>query len=132
MLGGYEHKIGKYSTLIAGGKVTAIGSKLYSPIDPAASNAYGDAVIIDSLRNSEHMKPYFRTDIKIGARFNSRKVTHEVALDLVNVFGNKNELSYTYSSDLASQGKDPYIKQYQLGFLPIFYYRIDFSAGKKK
>ena len=132
LLAGYEHKLGKYSTFIAGAKVTSIGAKLFSPIDIAASNAYGDAIIIDSLRNSQSMKPYFRTDLKIGAKFNSRKVTHEIALDLVNVFGNKNELSYTYSSDLATQGKDPYIKQYQLGFLPIFYYRIDFGAGKKK
>ena len=132
LLAGYEHKLGKYSTFIAGGKITAIGSKRYSPIDTAASNAYGDAVVIDSLRNSKSMKPYFRTDLKIGAKFNSRRVTHEIALDLVNVFGNKNELSYTYSSDLASQGKDPYLKQYQLGFLPIFYYRIDFGVGKKK
>ena len=132
LLAGYEHKLGKYSTFIAGGKITMMGGKRYSLVDTAASNAYGDVVIYDSTRNSKLLPAYFRADLKIGAKFNSRRVTHEIALDLVNVFNTKNVLSQTYSPDLAAQGQDPYYKQYQLGFLPIFYYRIDFGTGKKK
>ncbi len=133
ILGGYEKKIGKYSTLTTGAKVTFVGGKLYSPVDTAASNSYGDAVVIDNQRNTLQFKPYFRADLKIGVRFNSKKVTHEIALDLVNVFNNKNILSESYSYGLAQQtgGRQPFYYQYQLGFLPIFYYRLDFGVKRK-
>ncbi len=129
---GYEAKLGHYSTLITGLKITTLGAKLYSPIDNARSMAYGDAIVVDSLRNTKRFDhDYFRADVKVGARFNSKKVTHELGLDLVNVLNTKNELSKTYSQGLANLGKDPFFTQYQLGFLPIFYYRIDFGVGRK-
>ncbi len=131
-LGGYEYKLSKNSTIISGIKVTYAGGQLYSPADDAASNAIGDYVVIDSLRNTLQFSNYFRTDLKLGVRLNRKKVTHEIAFDLVNVFGTKNLLNLTYSSDLAAQGStDPYIKQYQLGFLPLFYYKLDFGVGEK-
>jgi hypothetical protein len=132
LLGGYEKKLGKNSVLITGIKITYAGGQLYSPPDITASNAKSDFVMIDSLRNTLQFKDYFRTDLKLGLRINSKKVTHEFGLDLVNIFGNQNILSLTYSSVLAQQGNAyPFYTQYQLGFLPIFYYRIDFSVKKK-
>ena len=133
LLFGYERKLGTYSTLITGVKVTVLGGKLYSPVDTAKSLAYGDAIIVDNQRNTLKFKDYFRADLKLGARFNSKKVTHELGLDLVNVMNTKNELSKTYSQGLALQtnGAAPFYTTYQLGFLPIFYYRIDFGVGKK-
>ncbi|XZF13929.1 TonB-dependent receptor [Chitinophagaceae bacterium MMS25-I14] len=131
LLGGYEKKLGKNSTLITGAKVTYSGGTLYSPPDVAASNAKGDLVIIDSERNTLRFRDYFRTDLKLGVRINARRLTHEIALDLVNVFNTKNLLSITYSSDLATQGKYPFYEQYQLGFLPLFYYKIDFGIKPK-
>jgi hypothetical protein len=127
LLFGYERKMGKYSTFTGGFKVTTIGGKLYSPVDIAASNALGDMVVIDNQRNSLRFNSYFRTDLKLGIRLNAKRLTHEIALDLINVSGQKNVQSLTYSSDLASQGVAyPFYTQYQLGFLPIFYYRVDF------
>lgn len=127
LLMGYERRLGKYSTFTAGFKVTTIGGKLYSPVDTAASNALGDMVVIDNKRNTLRFQSYFRTDLKLGIRLNSKKLTHEIALDLVNVTAAKNIMSLTYSSDLAAQGASyPFYTQYQLGFLPIFYYRVDF------
>lgn len=129
VLGGYEKKLGKNSVLIAGGKITYEGGRLYSPADVAASNAKGDYVIIDSLRNTLQFKPYFRADVKLGIRANRKKLTHEFAIDLINILGTKNVLSLSYSSDLAAQGNpNPFFTQYQLGFLPIFYYKIDFGV----
>jgi hypothetical protein len=127
LLFGYEKKIGKYSTFTGGFKVTTIGGKLYSPVDIAASNALGDMVVVDSQRNTLRFDPYFRADLKLGVRLNAKRLTHEISLDLVNVTGQKNVLALTYSSDLASQGvANPFYTTYQLGFLPIFYYRVDF------
>ncbi len=130
-LGGYERKLGKNSTLLTGAKITYAGGRLYSPPDMAASNALADLVVVDSLRNTLAFPDYFRADLKLGVRINARKLTHEIAIDLVNVFGVKNLLALTYSPDLAAQGAYPFIKEYQLGFLPLFYYRVDIATGKK-
>jgi len=131
MLTGYELKLGKNSTLLTGLKMTFAGGRLYSPPDVAASNAIGDLVVIDSLRNTLQFKDYFRADIKLGVRINAKKLTHEVAIDLVNILGTRNVLSQTYNHDLAAQGAYPFITQYQLGFLPLFYYRVDFGIKHK-
>lgn len=132
ILAGYEKRIGKYSTLITGAKATFIGGKRYSPVNRQASDSLGDMVVIDDQRNTLQFRSYFRTDLKVGIRINSRRLTHEVALDLVNVANTQNILSLTYSPDLAAQGKDPFLQQYQLGFLPIFYYRVDLGLKKKE
>lgn len=131
LLGGYEKKLGKNGTLLSGIKVTYTGGRLYSPPDVAASNAQGDYVAVDSLRNTLQFPDYFRLDLKLGVRFNAKKVTHEVAFDLVNVLGIKNVLSLTYNPDLAAQGKYPFVQQNQLGFLPLFYYKVDFGFRGK-
>ena len=70
-------------------------------------------------------------DIKLGVRINAKRLTHEIALDLVNILNTKNVLSNSYNYDLVSQGAYPFVTQYQLGFLPLFYYRIDFGTRPK-
>jgi hypothetical protein len=131
LLAGYEPKIGTNTVLITGTKVTYAGGKLYSAPDVAASNAIGDFIVIDSLRNSERFPDYFRMDLRLGIRINRPRLTHELAFDLVNVFNTQNILNLTYSPDLASQGQYPFLKSYQLGFLPLFYYRVDFGFKAK-
>ena len=128
LLGGYETRLGRNNTLITGAKITFIGGRLYSPVDTAKSNALGDLVVVDSLRNTLQLSPYFRADLKLGFRINGKRLTHEIGLDLVNVFNTKNVLSETYSYGLSQTGnKNPFYYTYQLGFLPIFYYKIDFG-----
>ena len=52
---------------------------------------------------------------------------HALGLDLVNLTSAKNILSYSYApnNDGVNDMNDIALN-YQLGFLPIFYYRIDF------
>lgn len=126
-LAGYEPKLSANTSLITGAKISFAGGQLYSPPNVAASNALGDFVVLDSLRNSERFANYFRADLKLGIRINRPKVTHEIAMDLVNIFGTKNVLNLTYSPELATQGQYPFLKSYQLGFLPLFYYKMDFG-----
>ncbi|OSZ78202.1 hypothetical protein CAP35_08045 [Chitinophagaceae bacterium IBVUCB1] len=131
LLAGYEPKLGKNSVLLTGVKITYAGGRLYSPPDVAASNATGDLVIVETQRNTLKFPDYFRADMRLGIRINARRFTHEIAADLVNVFAIRNVLSISYNADLAAQGAYPFVKNYQLGFLPLFYYRIDFGSGKK-
>ena len=53
-------------------------------------------------------------------------ITHELAIDLVNVFGIQNVLGLTYAPNPADPTASPVKEEYQLGFLPLFYYKIDF------
>ena len=129
LLGTKEFKWGKkrINTIGIGGKLTFGGGQRYTPYDTEASRLAGQPVVINDQRNKFEFKPYFRLDIKINYSFNSRKhLTQEVGVDLVNVTGQKNILRLQY----VNASTQPQIV-YQLGFLPLFYYRIDFGLGKK-
>ncbi|HEY4798321.1 MAG TPA: hypothetical protein VII99_04505, partial [Bacteroidia bacterium] len=118
---------GKHNTVLnTGTKITYAGGGMYSPADIARSNAAGELMIVDSLRNTMHFKNYFRWDINIGLRLNRKKITHEFGLDLINILNTKNLLSLTYDPDPIHPSANPIKQDYQLGFLPIFYYKIDF------
>jgi hypothetical protein len=123
LLGTREFRWGKkrMSTLGVGGKITMAGGKRYTPFDVAASEEAGDGVVIDSLRNQRQFRDYFRADLKLNYKINAEKVAHEFGIDLVNVFGTKNIFKYTFVG-----GQDIIREDYQLGFLPVFYYKIDF------
>jgi len=122
-----EYEIGKNknSILTLGTKITYAGGRRYTPADTLASAAAGAIVGIDSLRNTERFKNYFRWDLKIGFRANRKKVTHEFGLDIVNILGTKNVLSLTYIPN-PKDPTDVVRENYQLGFLPLFYYKLDF------
>ena len=129
LLGTKEFQWGKKrkNVIGIGGKITYGGGRNYSPYDLAASQFSEDPIIIDSKRNSLHFKDYFRFDLKLNYTLNTKKsMTHEIGIDLVNVTGNKNLLRISYVG-----GANPVQDVYQLGFLPLFYYKFDFSIKGK-
>jgi hypothetical protein len=124
LLGSREFSWGtsRNHSFTVGGKITFAGGKRYTPVDLGASAIEGEAVYIDELRNTKQFNPYFRADIKLNYRINKGKITHEVGLDLINVTSQENILKQTY----VSGAEPPLVETKQLGFLPIFYYKIDF------
>jgi len=128
LLGGYEITINKRNTLTTGIKMTYAGGKLTTPVDTLATIAAKELIFIDSLTNTVQLKDYFRFDLKLAYRINSKKnsITHEIALDLVNLFNVQNVLGLTYAPNPADPTASPVKEEYQLGFLPLFYYKIDF------
>ncbi len=121
---GKEFQIGERSTFNIGGAITWAGGRRLGIVDTAASALAREVVFRDSAYNEFQFRDYFRADIKINYKINAKKVTHEIGLDLVNFLGIKNLLNLTY----APTPDDPtrIVENTQLGFLPIFYYRIDF------
>jgi hypothetical protein len=129
-LTGKEFKPGqkKRHTFTVGAKVTYAGGKRYGYVDTAASNVLKDLVYLDAGYNERRFDNYFRLDMKLSWSMNARKTTHEIGIDLVNILNTKNILGLTYDPGSA-QG---YTERLQLGFLPLFYYKLDFKLGGKK
>ncbi len=126
LLGTKEFSWGKKRkvTLGIGGKITYAGGKRYSPLDTLASIAIADEVVLDSARNTLQFPNYFRADVKLYYRINAAKLTHEIGIDLVNLTGQQNLLRLQYVG-----GTQVFAPVNQIGFLPIFYYRVNFAVG---
>jgi hypothetical protein len=126
LLAGKEIKIREKQTLSLGMKVTMAGGHRVTPIDTAASRISSDVQYVDSKTNTIQLKDYFRLDAKINWKLNTRKYTHEIGLDLVNLLNTKNVLAQTYVRNPIDKSASQIVDTYQLGFLPLFYYKIDF------
>jgi hypothetical protein len=128
LLTGYELPLGatKKNTLNFASKLTYAGGRRYSPVDAEASSKIYDIVPQQDKINSLQFPAYFRFDLRFAYKVNNKKVSHEIALDLVNVFDTKNVLALSYSPDPQHPNENPVVKTYQLGRLPLFYYKIDF------
>ena len=124
-----EFTFSKGAALNVGGKVTYAGGRWQGEVDRAASDALQDIVYIDETVNTLQARPYFRADLKIAFRWNRPKTLHEFSIDMINVSNRKNVLLKTYVANHPSG--DNIRETYQLGFLPIFYYRVEFGLGNK-
>ena len=127
-MAGKDFKLNKSgnTVLTTGFKISRAGGLRYTPVDINASKKAGEIVEMDSLRNTKQFKDYFRVDFKLGIKINTKHLTHEIAFDLVNVLDTRNILSLVYINDPSHPGSNPIQEEYQLGFLPLFYYKIDF------
>lgn len=129
---GKEFKLNDKHSLSLGAKVTVAGGKRYGYVDLAKSKLLNEIIYSDSLFNERQFRDYFRMDLKVSWKMNAKKLTHEIGLDLVNIFNTKNLLSLAYAPNLADPTAEPIAEKQQLGFLPIFYYKVDFRFERKK
>ncbi|MBK9934725.1 MAG: TonB-dependent receptor [Cytophagaceae bacterium] len=113
----------KRSSIDLGAKWTMVGGRWYGPVDEAKTIAAQEIIYKSETRNSLQFDPYRRLDLKVDYKINRKGLTHTIAVDLVNILGIQNILSMSY----APQPDGSFIKtEYQLGFLPVFFYRVDF------
>ena len=131
LLGGKEFKINEKQMISLGFKVTYAGGKRYGIPDTAKCIAQQDLIYMDSAFNERQFKDYFRMDIKLNWKLNAKKATHEIGIDLLNIFNTQNLLSLAYAPNLADPSAAPINPKYQLGRLPLFYYKIDFRTKSK-
>ena len=136
-LAGKEFNVGKNNVIGLGLKTTRAGGKRYGYVNVEATEELKEIIFQDSLFNERQFADYFRIDLKISWRLNAKKTAHEIGLDLVNILNTSNLLGLAYApsldpSVLNSQGYEPTAERKQLGFLPVFYYKIDFRPKKTK
>lgn len=124
-----EWKLSSNIGLVTGLKATMAGGRWYGPVDDEASLVQREIIYIDQDRNTIQFDDYFRLDLKTNLTWNRPETTHELGIDFVNILGTDNILKLTYAPDemdLNDPNYSPVREEYQLGFLPIFFYRIDF------
>jgi outer membrane receptor protein involved in Fe transport len=101
-------------TIYAGGLRT-------SPIDLAASETKGYTVFDEynaySLRNPD----YFRADLRLSMKWNKRRFTSTLSLDIQNVTNRENVYNQYFDED-----KNKIVYSYQTGLIPILNYKIEF------
>ena len=121
---GKEFKLGKRGVMLIGANITWAGGRRYGLVDSVASAKAREVIYLDDQYNEFQFHEYLRADLKFTYTINTKNITHEIGLDIVNVLNRENILAITY----APTPDDPQriTTSPQLGFLPIFYYRIDF------
>ncbi len=113
------------------------GGKPYTPIDVEATYQQGlqnlglDEILIDSLYNARRTPAFYQVDLKVGVRLNDsrRKISHNIRVDLFNVFDIRNIFTYRYSqvSNPFGQLQRGFAQPiYQRGFIPDLTYFIQF------
>ena len=124
-----EWQLGTSWSLVTGAKCTMAGGRWYGEVDEEQSLDQRELIWDDASRNSRQFDDYFRLDFKTNLTWNRPSTTHELGVDWVNILGTENILKLTYAPDDAATDDpnyNPVREEYQLGFLPIFFYRIDF------
>ena len=122
-LGGYELTLGKKKNkvLAVNGKVVYAGGRRYTPIDVEASNLAFRAVYLEDQAYSLQFKDYFRTDIRVSLRLNSKKFSQEFAAEVTNLFNTQNPFTLDYN-----KYSNELYTTYQLGLFPVGQYKIEF------
>ena len=118
---GKEWTFRRHNVIAFNLKTTYAGGKRYIPLDLAASQASGTTEFDYGHAFEKRRRDYFRTDLKMSYRINRKKSTHEIALDVDNVFNTQNIWQEQYDAKTNS------VKTiYQLGLFPVPSYRVTF------
>ncbi len=121
VLAGREWTIFKNNKILLDFKTTYAGGRRFTPIDLTASQNAGIPIFLADQTFALRHKNYFRTDIKISYRLNRPKISHEVFVNVDNVFNISNVFA-EYYSPLAQN----VVTINQLGRFPTFQYTITF------
>ncbi|MDR0796129.1 MAG: TonB-dependent receptor [Tannerella sp.] len=121
-LGGKEWKMGKQkqNILNASVRMTLQGGERYIPVDETASKAVRN-LVYDNMRAYELQRPpEFLCHFNLGYKINRNKLSHEFALQIMNLFGSKEYYdTYNYVEDRPELVSGTVL-------LPNIYYKIEF------
>lgn len=102
-------------------KTIYAGGLRNTPVNKEASILAGHAVYQEqeafTLRNPD----YFRTDLRVSMKWNRRKLTSTLSLDVQNVTNRQNVFGQGWDNE-----KQEIKTYYQLGLLPVLNYKIEF------
>lgn len=128
LLAGKEWMMGKTkrNLLNVSVKLSYQGGMRYSPIDEAATianyqNNNPDVVYDEKHPFTEQFNPVFSTDFTLSYKINRKKLSHEIAMKMLNLFQTKTPFKHVYNY------KEQKMENYEVGVaLPNICYRINF------
>jgi hypothetical protein len=121
-LGGKEWKMGrqKQNIFSANLRFTLQGGERYIPVDEAASKAIKNIVYDYSQTYAVQHPPEILCHFTVGYKINRNKLSHEIALQMMNLTGSKEYYyEYNYRTDQPQLNSGT-------GTIPNFYYKIEF------
>lgn len=121
LLGGYEFKLGDKNVLAFDLRNSLAGGRRVTPIDLEASRLEGREVLQHDRAFEERLPDYYRLDLRITLRLNGKRIMQEWFVDLQNLTNRQNPFIRTFSPQTGDV-----FTTYQLGFVPMFNYRILF------
>lgn len=120
-LAGKEFKIKKRWILGFDAKCTYSGGRRYTPIDVQASILAGQQVNEEGPVFESRHKDYFRVDFKTTVKYNGKRLSQSLSVDLQNVSNQQNVFQQGYNRVTKNVGT-----VYQRGFFPNVQYQINF------
>ena len=122
ILAGLELRLGSSgkNTLNLNGKWNMSGGNRIRPIDLEASMLAGATRYYNDIYAKQY-KEYSRADFKITYQRNGKRMTQEWSIEIQNIFNQQNIFREAYN-----QKAQEISIQYQVGFQPMFFYRITF------
>ena len=120
-LGSKKKEVKSKKWLLIDGKVAWSGGRRYTPVDLEASKRANETVYKTDEAFSIKMDDYFRLDLRVAFRQDSKRISQEWALNVQNVTNRKNPLFMRYN--IITQKEEV---SYQLGLFPMMQYRIYF------
>src|SRR5690606_34104235 len=97
LVGGKEFKVSRDGRKILGlnAKILYSGGMRESPIDINTSIQSGETVFVPKQYFTQQVPAYFRTDVGVYYKINSKRVTHSIQMDIQNVT-NRQNFYYSY------------------------------------
>ncbi|MCK9447537.1 MAG: TonB-dependent receptor [Bacteroidales bacterium] len=120
MLAGYELPL-KTDALAFNIKMIWAGGKRYIPINIEQSILHGEAVYSYSEAYTPQFDDYFRVDLRISYRKNSKSISQEWSFDVQNLTNHSNIFMQRYDNDTQSV-----VNVLQMKFFPIGSWKIYF------
>lgn len=125
LLGGKEIPFGKNKihSFSINTRLSTAGGRYFTPIDLEASRIAGTEVLREDQAFSEQIDAFFRADLRIGVKINSKKrrISNQFYFDFQNITNRENVFVQRYNR-LTNEINTVN----QLGFFPDFLYRIQF------
>lgn len=123
VLSGYEYNFGKQNknALTIDIRLGYAGGIRYTPINLEESQLQKRQVLYQDQAFSRQYPDYFRADVKLALKINTKSITHSIFITVENITNHKNILQRFYQPNTGQIRTD-----YQLGRFPYGGYRIEF------
>lgn len=120
---GREFNIGNAKTLQIGFRFLYNGGFRYSPYDPVASAAAGKYIMLTGQEWSGQVPAYKRLDARIAYRYNAKRFSGSISLDVQNLTSQRNINAVAYDA----LNNELNYRNYPGGdFIPVLAFQFDF------